>query len=95
MIERFVTTLRTLAALPAAEQSGDGGRPVIADCADAVRLELDCPQQDFTRDQRATLRRLGELLEDAHASAADIRRAAAETCVAFGIVPTAAGERAT
>ncbi|MGZ8413713.1 MAG: hypothetical protein ACXW05_13340 [Gemmatirosa sp.] len=92
MIERFVASLRTLAAPSAAELASDDGRRAIADCADALRLELDCSQQEFARDQRAALHRLAELLDDARASTAQVRQAAAETCDALGIACSAAGE---
>ena len=57
MIERLVTGLRTLAALPAAEPPDDAARQLVADCADAVRLELDCPQQELTPAQPGRARR--------------------------------------
>jgi hypothetical protein len=87
VIARFVDTLRALAALPPAELSGDAGRRLVADCADAVRLELDCPQQDFTREQRAVLRRLGDALDDAHAPPESIGRAVREACAALDVAP--------
>lgn len=90
MIERLVTGLRALAALPAAEPPDAAARRVAADCADAVRLELDCPQQELTRAQRERLRRLGDVLEDGGASAADVRVAAAEAARALGLAPAEA-----
>ncbi len=94
MIERFVTTLRALAALPAPEPGDPAGRRLAADCADALRLELDCPQQDFTPLQRARLRALSEMLEDGRAAAADVSRAAAAACAALGLAPGEGGARA-
>lgn len=64
MIERFVLTLRTLAKLPSNELRTAEGRRLAADCADAVRLVLDCPQHELTGHQRRALRALGDLLED-------------------------------
>ena len=87
MIERLVTTLRALAALPAAELHAPDARRLAADGADAVRLELDCMQQDLTPAQRAVLRRLGDLL-DADPPPAELPRAAAEACAALGIPTT-------
>jgi hypothetical protein len=39
-----------------------GGR-IAADCADAIRLELDCPQQELTSDQREVLSALGDVID--------------------------------
>jgi hypothetical protein len=80
MIDRFVTTLRALASV---SPSARDGRELVAECADALRLELDCPQQDFTAHQRKSLRALDEAL--AGGSAEDVRNAAAKTCAALGI----------
>ncbi len=89
MIERFVTTLRALAALPVAELQTPPARRLAADCADALRLELDCPQQDFTPGQRSVLRRLGDLLE-ADPPTPDLPRLAATACAVLGIAPVGA-----
>ena len=89
MIQRFLTTLRALAALPAPELGTAPGRRLAADCADAVRLALDCPQQELTARQRAALRALSDALEDGDASAATVVRAVREACVAVGIAPAA------
>lgn len=86
MIHRLVTTVSVLAAADAAPD-----RRLVADCADAVRLELDCPQMDLTPAQRATLHRLGDALEDADARPAAVAVAARETCAALGIAPGEAG----
>lgn len=67
-----------------AELSDGNGQALAGDCADALRLELDCPQQEFTSAQRATLRALDDAL--ATDSAAETIRAAAKACVALGIV---------
>jgi hypothetical protein len=85
VIHRLVTSLRALAALPLDAPAADPS--LVADGADAVRLELDCPQQDLTPAQRASLRRLGEALEDGGTPAADLGRAAREACAALGIAP--------
>ena len=66
MIERLVSTLRALADLaPDAEATGDVSR-LAEDCADALRLELDCPQQELTAGQRQSLIALGDALEYPH-----------------------------
>jgi hypothetical protein len=84
MIERLVTTLRALAALPAdASATGDVGR-LAADCADALRLELDCPQQELTAQQRRSLIALGDALE-APEDVDRLRVAANAACRTLGL----------
>lgn len=87
MIERLQASLRALANEPLdtdparAEQLRD-------DCADALRLELDCMQQELTRSQREALSMLNVMLEDAAGSATDhaaVRMAAREACLSLGI----------
>jgi hypothetical protein len=84
VIERLATTLRTLAALPPAALRAPDARRLAADCADALRLQLDCPQQELTQAQRRVLRRLGDLL-DADPPAAELPGAAAAACAALGL----------
>ena len=55
MIERLTTNLDALARMAPSELATERGSRVAADCADAIRLELDCPQQDLTSDQRELL----------------------------------------
>jgi hypothetical protein len=71
MIERLVTSLRALAGAPAAELATDATARARGDCADALRLELDCPQQTLTPPQRAALSRLSDALDDGAATAAE------------------------
>jgi hypothetical protein len=66
MIQRLVTTLRALADLPAGANATDDVDRLAADCADALRLELDCPQQELTAGQRRSLVALGGALESPH-----------------------------
>src|SRR4051812_47524779 len=63
MIERLTANLDVLARSSPAELSSEQGRRAAADCADAIRLELDCPQQELTADQRELLATLGDLLD--------------------------------
>jgi hypothetical protein len=84
MIDRFVTTVRALASVSPSQLGERDGRELVAGCADALRLELDCPQQDFTAGQRASLQALDEAL--AGGSAEDVRSAAAKTCAALRIM---------
>jgi hypothetical protein len=87
MIQRLVTTLRAAAALRPSDVGTDAGRRLLADCADAVRLELDCPQRELTPRQRDVLRALSDVLEERSAPAADVVRAVREACAAVGIAP--------
>jgi hypothetical protein len=63
MIERLTTNLDALARLSPAELATERGSRMAADCADVIRLELDCPQQELTSDQRELLSALGDLLD--------------------------------
>jgi len=63
MIERLTTNLDALARLSPAELTTERGSRIAADCADAIRLELDCQQQELTSDQRELLSALGDLLD--------------------------------
>jgi hypothetical protein len=87
VIARFVDALRALVALPPRALAEEPGRRLVADCADALRLELDCPQQEFTRVQRAALHRLADALDDAQAAPARVQRAVREACGALGVAP--------
>jgi hypothetical protein len=87
VIERVETTLRTLAALPASELGTPAGERLAADCADALRLELDCPQRDLAPAERAALRALSDLLDGGQAGGAEVSRAAAVACAALGLAP--------
>lgn len=76
MIERLVTGLRQLASASAAELETEAGIRLRGDCADAVRLELDCPQQSLTAAQRNALVRLSNALEEPTTSSSEILAAA-------------------
>ena len=76
MIERLVTGLRQLASVPAAELDTEVGTQMRDDCADAVRLELDCPQQSLTPAQRTALTRLSDALEEVGTPTGEIVAAA-------------------
>jgi hypothetical protein len=64
MIERLRTSLFALHALTPRELSDSSQEKLRGDCADALRLELDCPQQALTDAQRQPLARLRELLDE-------------------------------
>jgi hypothetical protein len=85
VIDRLVTGLRELATLPAVHLETASGKRLMGDCADAVRLELDCPQQSLTLAQRAALSRLSDALEDAATPTADVVAAARAACTALRV----------
>jgi hypothetical protein len=76
MIDRLVTGLRELATLPPVELGTETGKRLRGDCADAVRLELDCPQQSLTLPQRTALSCLSDALEDFDTPSGEIIAAA-------------------
>ena len=86
MIERLTTNLDALARMSPAELATERGSRVAADCADAIRLELDCPQQDLTSDQREMLSALGDLLDTSPRHDAVVRLASA-ACRALSVRP--------
>jgi GNAT superfamily N-acetyltransferase len=94
MIERLTTNLDALARLSPAELGTERGARVAADCADAIRLELDCPQQELTSDQRELLSALGDLL-DASSRGEAVVRVASAACRALGVRPAFEFRRAT
>lgn len=63
MIERLTTSLRRLVALDDEALASPRYAGLRGDCADALRLELDCPQQSLTPAQRLALTRLSDALE--------------------------------
>lgn len=85
MIERLVTSLQQLANLSAQRLEESSGMRLRGDCADAVRLELDCPQLSLTREQRMALSRLSEVLEHGGAPPGEIGAAVQAACVALGL----------
>lgn len=87
MIERLVTGLRQLAALAPAELDTGVGTRLRGDCADALRLELDCPQQSLTPLQRSALSRLSDALEQAGTARGEIVAAARDACAALALPP--------
>ena len=68
MIERLTAGLRQLGNLGAEEIASPRYAQLRGDCADALRLELDCPQQSLTPAQRYALTRLSDALEAGGAS---------------------------
>ena len=85
MIDRLVTGLRELATLPAVHLETASGKQLMGDCADAVRLELDCPQQSLTLAQRTALSRLSDALEGSGTPPVEIVAAARAACAALTV----------
>jgi hypothetical protein len=84
VIERLSRCLEALSASTAAALETADGRRLAGDCADALRLELDCPQQSLTPRQRVALRRLSDLLEADGWEAAEVKRVAVEARRSLG-----------
>jgi hypothetical protein len=63
MIERLRTSLDAMRVIAGEALASAACEPLRGDCADALRLELDCPQQALTVSQRDRLARLNALLE--------------------------------
>lgn len=91
MIERFALTLQALASLPPSELRTAEGRRLAADCADAVRLVLDCPQHELTPHQRRAFRALGDVLEDDDVPGDELRATVHVANAAAGLDGTASG----
>ena len=87
MIERLLTTLGALAA-GAPDRAPDAVRALADDCADAVRLTLDCPQHDLSPAQRDALRRLGNVLDEPGAAPGVITEAARSAAATLGLPAT-------
>jgi hypothetical protein len=92
MIERLTMGLRRLASLSVRDLDDASGARTIGDCADAVRLELDCPQQSLTAAQRTALTSLSDLLEQPEASRTELIAAARRACHALGLTMPAADD---
>jgi len=75
MIERLRTSLDAMRALPGEALASTACEPLRGDCADALRLELDCPQQALSPSQRERLARLNALLEESRPAPAALEQA--------------------
>ena len=88
MIEKLTSTIRALCALGADEIGATDAARLRDDCADALRLELDCPQQSLTPAERDALSALSDALQAA--SPPDVLRDAARRAgSAIGVVESA------
>jgi hypothetical protein len=92
MIERLTMGLRRLASLSVRDLDDAAGARAIGDCADAVRLELDCPQQALTAPQRLALSRLSDQLEQSESPRTELVAAARRACLALGLTTLAADD---
>ena len=83
MIERLRAALHTLGSLrpdePSAAQSA-----LVAECADALRLQLDCMQAELTPAQRDALHALDDALADGRVPPATVAAAARRASQALG-----------
>ena len=93
MIERLTTALRSL-AYGSTTWPSEQGRRLLADCADAIRLELDCPQQELTSGQRAALIALGDTIDES-TDPTVVRDAARTASRSLGVAPPIEFRRAT
>jgi hypothetical protein len=68
VIDQLAKTLSALAGSSAEALAHPDALVLRGDCADAVRLALDCMQEEHTPAQRMALERLSDLLEEGNAS---------------------------
>lgn len=85
MIERLETSIRALSEASPDDLFTEQGRRLRADCADVVRLELDCMQLSLTSRQRESLSTLFEVLEEVSAPPASVIAAAREAAATMGL----------
>jgi hypothetical protein len=71
--------------MSASDVNTSAGLRLRGDCADAVRLELDCPQQSLTPDQRTTLSRLSDALEESRTPGGEVIAATRAACAALSL----------
>lgn len=87
MIQRLVSALDELTMLDVPGLRVSDRKRLFGDCADAVRLELDCPQQTLTGPQRSALADLGDRLESGMNDPAEIASAARRASEVLGLSP--------
>jgi hypothetical protein len=90
-MERLRTCLRALSRLSTEELESAEAESARRDCADALRLELDCRQLELGVSEREVLTHLSDLLE---ASPYDGVELAAAVRAAAGVLGAASPERA-
>lgn len=89
MIDRLRATLGTLSTLGADDLVSPGAEPLRQDCADSLRLQLDCMQAELGATDRATLQRLNDLFEEPPGNGAEL---AAAIQAALRVVRSASGQ---
>ena len=85
MIARLHSSLRALSQLSAAELESAGTESLRRDCADAVRLELDCRQLELGVSACDVLAHLSELLEASEVHGAELASAIRAAVTVLGI----------
>lgn len=85
MIERFLAALAAMRAAGPEPAAGTGAESHLADWADAVRLQIDCMQQELDVEQRSALHRLLEGLEADPPNLDAIARAAVRASRLLGL----------
>lgn len=84
MIERLQTCLRALSQLSPEELQAARSESLRRDCADALRLELDCRQVERGVSAREVLERLSDLLETPGSSGAELAAAIRHASAVLG-----------
>jgi hypothetical protein len=85
MIERLHAGLRALVQLSPEELEAAGSESLRRDCADAVRLELDCRQLELGVSAREVLGRLSDLIESSAVPGAELASAIRAAVAVLGI----------
>ncbi|HYD53489.1 MAG TPA: hypothetical protein VEA99_12710 [Gemmatimonadaceae bacterium] len=94
MIERLIVSLRALAGRGRIDPHDPADRRLLDDCADALRLELDCPQQTLTDEQRDAAGALSDRLESPVRDGSAIAAAVRELALALDVATTDPDARA-
>jgi hypothetical protein len=84
MIERLHASLRALGQLSPNELEAAGSESLRRDCADALRLELDCRQLELGVSEREVLERLSAPLETPGRSGAELAVATRDASAVLG-----------
>ena len=84
MIERLHACLRALSQLSPEDFGAAGSESLRRDCADALRLELDCRQLERGESAREVVGRLSDLLETPGSSGAELAVAIRDASAVLG-----------
>lgn len=88
MIERLGTSIRAIAEATAKSGNHRPDQALVDECADAVRLQLDCMQQDMSLGQRVALENLLDSLEDETVPGMRLAIAVRDAATSLGLSPT-------